>query len=180
MSLVEAEEPAAVDGVETPIVTAPPPLHRRVSVSLLFTLAILVGTVVTIYLVFPARQNVLLTEALAQHRSSSTTWELATPSVGEMRAWTRGLVGADAPVELLPTRIVGTRRTTLLDRPVAILRFDIADATVTALVQHARGLTPPEDRTSGDLRAITFRKGKYATVVVGPAATADRWSLPFR
>ncbi len=63
MNLVEAESIGPIEG-DTPLVTPPRPPHRRVSVSLLFTLTVLVGTVVAIYLRFPTRNTVLMEEAL--------------------------------------------------------------------------------------------------------------------
>jgi len=52
MKLVEAESTGPVEG-DAALVTPPRPPHRRVSVSLVFTLTVLVGTVVTIYAMFP-------------------------------------------------------------------------------------------------------------------------------
>ena len=60
MKLIEAESTGPVEGDEA-LVTPPRPPRRRVSVSLLFTLTVLIGTVVTIYAMFPARHNVLMT-----------------------------------------------------------------------------------------------------------------------
>jgi len=76
MKLVEAESTGPVEG-DAALVTPPRPPHRRVSVSLLFTLTVLIGTVVTIYAVFPARHNLLLTQAIARHREASSTWDLS-------------------------------------------------------------------------------------------------------
>lgn len=178
MKLVEAEEPAKLDGVDTPIVTPPRPPKRRVSVSLLFTISVLAGTVVLIYVVFPKRDNVLMTEAIARHRSPGN-WELASPSSLELRAWTRGLVGADAP-ELPVAKILGAARAEILDRPVAIARLELSNIELTVAMQHARGIGPNQHRVVGDLEAITVRHGKYALVVVGPAASVERWSSAFR
>ena len=103
MKLVEAEAPGPHDDEdegEAVVVTPPPPLHRRVSVSLLFTLTVLVGTVVAIYMVFPRRDNVLVTAAIAQHRQPPS-WDLAQPTAAELRAWAIGVVGKEVP---LPAR----------------------------------------------------------------------------
>ena len=89
MKLVEAEAEGPIEG-ETAIVTPPRPPHRRVSVSLLFTLTVLIGTVVAIYLMFPARHNVLLTEAIAQPPATEQAWDLdrrrACPSCARGRS----------------------------------------------------------------------------------------------
>src|SRR5215210_7768959 len=86
MKLVEPEAEGPIEG-EEPIVTAPRPPHRRVSVSFLFTLTVLIGTVVAIYVVFPARHNLILTEAIEQHRETEVQWDIAAPSAAELRLW---------------------------------------------------------------------------------------------
>jgi hypothetical protein len=174
MKLVEAESEGPVEGDDA-IVTPPRPPHRRVSVSLLFTLLVLTGTVVSIYTVFPARDNVLLTEAIEQHRSPPA-WDLTAPSPAELRAWAIGVVGKDAP---LPTvgDIIGAKRVDVHNRPAAVVRLKIGGDEVTYLVQHARGISPEHsERTDGDLFAIEWRHERFTSIAVGPAATRDRWA----
>ena len=96
MKLVEAESTGPVEGDDA-LVTPPRPPHRRVSVSLLFTLTVLIGTVVTIYAMFPARHNLLMTEALALHREPPA-WDLNAPSGDEARGWLIGVVGNNPPM----------------------------------------------------------------------------------
>ena len=43
----------------------------------LFTLSVLIGTVVAIYMVFPARHNVLLDRRRSPHHASRPAWDLA-------------------------------------------------------------------------------------------------------
>jgi hypothetical protein len=173
MKLVEAEATGPVEG-EDAIVTPPRPPHRRVSVSLLFTLSVLIGTVVTIYAVFPARDNVLVTEALAHHRDASVAWDLAAPSAVELRAWTIGVVGDGVPLPSVAA--VGARRLDVLNRSAAAIRFKVGSDEVTYLVQVARGLAPEHgERADGELRAVAWRRGPFSCVAVGPASSQAAW-----
>ena len=178
MSLVEAEEVGPVEG-DAPLVTPPRPPHRRVSVSLLFTLTVLIGTVVAIYLAFPNRHNVLLTEAIDRHREPPA-WELQAPSAGEVRAWVMGFAGKEPP--LPPTTTVkGASKIVVLDRDAALMRLALGEDEVTYLCQRARGMAPKySDRIEGDLRAYAWRRGPFTCVAVGPSATAERWHAAFR
>lgn len=181
MKLVEAEAVGPVEG-EDAIVTPPRPPHRRVSVSLVFTLAVLTGTVVAIYLAFPARDHTLLTEALSRSRDAEPSWDLAKPTAPELRAWAIGVAGKDAPLPRLDDpsiAIVGARQIEVLDRRTAVMRLDVAGEQVTYLVQHARGIAPERtERTDGDLRAIAWRSGPFAMAISGPLASR-RWLVAF-
>ena len=177
MKLVEAESEGPVEGDDA-IVTPPRPPHRRVSVSLVFTLLVLTGTVVSIYMVFPARDNVLLTEALDEHRSPPA-WDLTAPSPPELRAWAIGVVGKDAPIPATGD-VIGARRVDIHDRPAALLRIKIGSDDVTYLVQHARGISPDHsERTEGEVFAMEWVSGRFTCVAVGPSATRDRWAGAF-
>src|SRR5439155_12281079 len=129
-----------VDG-EAAIVTPPRPPHRRVSVSIMFTLTVLVGTVVAIYTVFTAHHNMLVTEAFARHRETSPAWDLVAPTAPELRAWTIGVVGKNVPLPAAG-QVIGARTIELNERPTAVIRFDVAGDPVTYVVQHARGIAP--------------------------------------
>jgi hypothetical protein len=181
MKLVEAEAEGPIEG-EDAVVTAPRPLHRRVSVSLLLTLAVLIGTVVAIYVVFPARHNLLLTDAIELHRDAHPPpWDLANPSEPVLRAWAGGLVGKDVPLPRGPLTAVGVREIMILDRRAALIELQIAGERVTYMVQHHRGMAPERaERVDGDLRAVAWRTGKYTCVAVGPAATSATWLPAFR
>ena len=151
MKLVEPEETGPVEG-EDPIVTPPRPPHRRVSVSLLFTLSVLIGTVVTIYTVFPARHGVLLTEAIERHRDASPPWDLVAPSPVELRAWAIGVAGKDVPLPPGDLPVIGARRLDILNRRAALVRVKVGGDEVSYLVQHARGIAAePGERTDGDV-----------------------------
>lgn len=184
MKLVEAESTGPVEG-DAALVTPPRPPHRRVSVSLVFTLTVLVGTVVTIYAMFPARHNLLLTEAIAHHREPGATWDLAAPSADALRAWMIGAVGKDAPLPGEGTRavagVIGARRLDILNRTAALIRVRIGDDEVTYLVQRARGIAPEDaERVDGALRALAWRSGRFTVVAVGPDATAAHWRAALR
>lgn len=184
MKLVEAESTGPVEGDDA-LVTPPRPPHRRVSVSLLFTLTVLVGTVVTIYAAFPARNNVLVTAALEYHRETNPTWDLAAPNPAELRAWLIGVVGKDVPLPgdgtAAAPAIIGARRLEILNRSAALIRVRVGDDDVTYLVQHARGIAPERsERSDGSLRAVAWRKGPFTIVAVGADATAASWRAAFR
>jgi len=179
MNLVEAEDVGPVEG-DAPLVTPPRPPHRRVSVSLLFTLTVLTGTVVAIYLAFPARHNVLLTEAIEQHHDAAATWDLPSPTPVEFRAWAIGLLGKDPPLPAASAKVVGARRIEIFDRGAAVIGLDIDGARVTYLVQRARGVAPQAaDRSDGGDVAIEWKKGPYACVAVGPEASVKSWRTAF-
>jgi hypothetical protein len=127
--------------------------------------------------VFPARHNVLLTEAIAQH-GHEQAWDLTSPTLPELRAWSIGVVGKDAPLpELAP---IGARDVEILDRRAALMRVSVGGEEVTYLVQHARALGPARaERVEGDLLAIAWRRGKFSCVVVGPKTSSDKWLAPF-
>jgi hypothetical protein len=141
VKLVEAESTGPVEG-DAALVTPPRPPHRRVSVSLVFTLTVLVGTVVTIYAMFPARHNLLMTEAIAHHRDPGAAWDLVTPSRDALRAWMIGAIGKDAPLPGAAAAVVGARQLNILNRAAALVRLRIGDDEVTYLVQRARGIAP--------------------------------------
>ena len=175
MKLVEAESTGPVEG-DAALITPPRPPHRRVSVSLLFTLTVLVGTVIAIYTTFPARHNVLVTEALARHRDANPTWDLAALNPTELRAWAFGVIGKDAPLPHDGAAVVGVRQLMILNRAAALIRLRAGDDDVTYLVQHARGIAPDHsEQVDGDLRAVAVHRGPFAIVVVGRDATAARW-----
>ena len=174
MKLVEAEATGPVEG-EEPIVTAPRPLHRRVSVSLLFTLTVLIGTVVTIYLVFDARHNVMLTEAIAQHLETDD-FELKSPSPEKLGTWGLGMFGERLPMPPSTIPIIGARRIEILNRRTAVIRLKIGDDEVTYLVQHAKGIVPEQtERKDGDIRAVQWLSGVFICAVAGPDASSKAW-----
>lgn len=172
MSLVEAESTGPIEGDDA-LVTPPRPPHRRVSVSLLFTLTVLIGTVVAIYVTFPTRNTVLMTEALQRHRDNSSIWDLTNPTSGELRAWAIGVVGKDPP---LPEVVLGARELEVLGHRAAVMRIPAAGENVTYLVQYTRVIAPEHaERTDGDLHAIAWRQGPFTCVAVGTESGSAVW-----
>lgn len=175
MSLVEAEAVGPIEGDE-PAVTPPRPPHRRVSVSLLFTLSVLTGLVVTIYTVLPNRRDEVVTETVRQHRAEVQTWDLEAPTATELHAWAIGVVGKGAPLPNETTPIVGARRIEILKRPAAVIRLKIGNEPITYLVQHSRGIAPKHvTRADGDLHAEAWRRGTFTIVAVGPQSSVRDW-----
>jgi hypothetical protein len=174
MHLVEAEAVGPIEG-DAPLVTPPRPPHRRVSVSFLFTLSILIGTVVAIYMLLPARHDLMVTEAIDHHRNSGS-WDLENPSAPELRGWAIGVVGKGVPLPPGTAHVIGARRLQILKRGAALIRLQLGTDEVTYLVAHARGIAPEHvKRDDGDLHAEEIRRGKFAIVGVGPAASSQTW-----
>jgi hypothetical protein len=173
MKLVEAESEGPVEGDDA-LITPPRPPHRRVSVSLVFTLSVLIGLVTTIYVVFPARHNVLATTALAYHREPQPAWDLQTPTASELRAWTIGVVGKDPPLPNLPA--IGARRIDILERHAALIRFTVGTDEVTYIVGHAARISPEHSElVDSELRVVVWPRGPFVCAGVGPDATAAKW-----
>ena len=174
MHLVEAEDVGPIEG-EEPVVLPPRPPHRRVSVSFVFTVSVLIGTVVAIYLLLPARHDLLVTETIAHHRDPGS-WDLEAPSPDALKGWAIAVVGKEAPLPADISHVIGARQLTILKRQAALIRLQIGDDQVTYLVQHARGIAPEHvSRDDGDLHAEQTKHGKFTVVGVGPAATQKAW-----
>jgi hypothetical protein len=171
MKLVEtdAEGPSA----EASMVTPPPPEKRRVSISLIFTVSVLVATVVTIYTVFPARDNELLTVALRSHRAPPA-WDLTHPDEAALRAWTLAAVGKRAPLPAgLPAE--GAALISILRRPTALVRYRLGAVDITYVLQRVHALSPPAaQRVVDGLRAVQWREGDWLVIGVGPEQD-DAW-----
>jgi hypothetical protein len=170
--LVEAEATGPIEG-EDAVVTPPRPPHRRVSVSLLFTLTVLIGTVVAIYVGFPPRHHVLMTEAVAQHREKDPAWDLVAPTPDQLRAFVVGAVGAKGVP--LPAEGVaeGARRIEVLKKSTAVIRYRLGDAPVTYVVQIAGSVGPDTTETEDDLRVVAWQTGRFRFVMVGAGSAPD-------
>lgn len=175
MHLVEPEEVGPIEG-DDPRITPPRPPHRRVSVSLLFTLSVLIGLVLTIYLALPARHNVLVTEAIERHHDEDVAWDLDAPSAAELRAWAIGVAGKGVPLPARTAKVVGARRLQILHRAAAVVRLEIGGERITYLVQNAHGIAPKHaEQHDGDLVAVAWRRGKFTCVAVGPGDSLAAW-----
>jgi hypothetical protein len=170
MKLVETDAEGPSD--EASVVTPPRPEKRRVSISLVFTVSVLVATVVTIYTVLPARNNELLTMALRSHRAPPP-WDLTRPDEAALRAWTVAAVGKRAPLPAgLPA--VGATLISILRRPTAIVRYRLGATDVTYVLQRVHALSPPAaQRVVQGLRAVQWREGDWLVIGVGPEQDAS-------
>ncbi len=182
MRLVEGEIEHAGDGSERDGPPTPPRLeHRRVYVSLFLTTVVLVVTVVTVYLVFPKRAGQLLDTALDVHANDCVdeSFDLVQPTVAELEAWSKGLVGANVAWPQLTgvdALLIGTCSLTVLHRKVAQLRLTVDSESVSLFVTRGRD-APPRTirRIRGDLFAVSYRRGRWTWVAVGPAADRNHW-----
>jgi hypothetical protein len=177
--LIETDEHRPDDEDPPVAVPRPPrPEHRRVYTSLLFTVAILAGTVVTIYLSFPARHHVLASTVVARHRAPAVAWELPAPTPAEVRAWMIGVVGGEAPPPpgLARMQVIGAESITVLGRRTALVRLHAGPDEITYSAARARGVAPRASRKDGDLRIFEWRRGPWALVAVGPDATTATWA----
>jgi hypothetical protein len=173
MKLVETELPHGDEEVaEVP--RPPRPERRRVYVSLALTLGVLAATVVAVYVAFPARNNELVTEALEAHRLPGP-FQLEQPTPAELKAWTVGVVGGSVPWPG-DLQVIGTWQISILRRPAALVRFSIDGDEVTLMAVRAWDAPPRKYRRhDGDELAVSWRRGPWTLVAVGPAARADRW-----
>jgi len=176
MKLVETDIPHGDE--EVPEVPRPPrPEHRRVYVSLAVTLTVLVTTVVAVYVAFPKRDNALLTAALDAHGRGGPL-QLESPTRDELNAWTVGVVGGEVPwpEEGEGRRVIGTWKVEVLRRPAAVVRYEVSGVPVTMVALRAWD-APPRTyrREDGDQLAVSWRRGPWTLVAVGPADDAARW-----
>jgi hypothetical protein len=182
VKLVDTDQVGPQEIEEAPPHPTPPrPEHRRVAVSFLFTLAVLVGTVVTVYTVFPARHNVVVTAALAEHRRTSQDWEIERPRPAELSSWAIGVLGGRPPLPEASSGIdvVGARAIDVLDRRAAVIGYRVGSADVTVVVQRAHDVPPRRvSRDDGDDRVESWRAKQWTIVVIGPTASAATWA-PF-
>jgi hypothetical protein len=177
MKLVETDIPHGDEEVaEVP--RPPRPEHRRVYVSLLVTMTVLVATVVAVYVAFPKRDNALLTSAVHAHRSGGP-FQLERPTPDQLKAWTVGVVGGDAPwpEPAEAAEVVGTWQIVVLRRPAALVRYQVGDVPVTVLATRTRDVPPRRYRRedNGQL-ARSWRTGPWTLIAVGPAESADDWT----
>jgi hypothetical protein len=179
MKLVEADaEGPQVAEDEAPRPTPPRPERRRVVVSLGLTVGVLLGTVVTIYAVFPARRNYMATAATEAHHETAT-WEVARPTADMLRVWALGALGTEPPLPPASADVVaiGARRVELLNRPAAVVRYQVGTSDVTLIIQRTRDPAARRvSRTENGDHVESWRKGKWSIAAVGPDATADDWA----
>ena len=174
MKLVDAD---VDDPVRAPPPPPPPRLDkRRVSMSMLFTVAVLVGCVVVVYTLFPSRHNQVADSALAAHRAGGP-WDLDAPDAIVLGAWAKGAVGGSPPVATgAGLTVIGARTISILRRPAAVIRYRIAGDEVTLVLQRARDLQSRVLHRDADRDHVeAWRRGSWTCVGVGPAGSVATW-----
>jgi hypothetical protein len=178
VKLIETDVPVAEDELEPP---APPPRpprpeHRRVAVSLILTVGVLVGTVVAVYLLVPERHNELMTRTVEAPREPGEL-ELEAPSPKELSAWSTGVVGRGVPWPVGDqVEIVGAHAIELLRRPVAIAHFRVAGRPVTVAAQRNReAVARTHRREHRGVYLVSWRRDKWTFVAAGPATDSAAW-----
>jgi hypothetical protein len=120
-------------------------MRRRPPISAVVTVTALVGTVIAVYAIFPRRDHELVSVATARHRDPGPLG-LERPTAEELR------------------------------RPVALVRYRFGDQAVTVLAQRARDAPPRTfSRRDGDDYAVSWRRGGFTFVAVGPADEIEAW-----
>lgn len=178
MKLVETDEDDPSAHPEPPVRPTPPrPEKRQAMASLLFTVAVLAGTVVAVFTIFPERHNEILESTIAAHRANEP-WDVAAPDDPTLVVWSRGVLGDAVPLPASGPDLVaiGGRDLTILGRRAALIRYKHGGGEVSYLVQRGRDIPRRrEHRKDGEHVADAWRNGEWTCVVVGPAATADAW-----
>jgi len=161
----EVEEPE-------PRPTPPRPPHRRVAVSALLTLTVLVATVVTVYMVFPKRDNQQISRAFEFHRDPGS-FDLPEPTREKLVIFALGVLGP-VPWPEASVAIEGVKADTIVGLPAVMVRYRIKGQAVSLVVQRARDAAPRRySRRSGELRAESWRVKRWTFVAVGPADNDD-------
>ncbi len=178
MKLIESDAVSPRDedpAVERPV--PPPPVRRRVSVSLLFSLSVLVGTVVAIYLIFPARDNVLVTESVRAHRLGPTEDALREPTFGELAAWSLGSMKRTVPWPQVSGASIGWARSIeVLNHQALAAHYQLPEGEVTVVIERARDAVPRRyTRTEEELLIDSWQSGRWTVVAVGRAEGSDVW-----
>jgi hypothetical protein len=148
--------------------------------SLVLTLAVLIGTVVAVYTMFPPRHNLLMTTALENHRQSEQSWQLQAPSATELDAWALGVLGrrVSLPHPGGDVAVVGARALEVVRRPTVLVRYQIGGVEITYVVQRAGILSSAYRRTDGPDAIVAWRSGPWLCIVIGPSDSAARWGPP--
>lgn len=180
MKLVDAE--ITKDGEDVPNVaaSAPRPARRRVYTSLLVTLTVLFGTVGVIYSIFPNRDNEALTTVIEAHlNSESEPLALEHPSGLEIRAWSLGIFGEPVPWPEVSATLVPQSASLikLFKRDMAIVRYEMDGQKVSVAFWRAHDAPPRiHRRTEDGLYAVSWRRKRFTTFAIGPAASNDLWT----
>ncbi len=180
MKLVDAEITQETEGA--PDIPRPPrPARRRVYTSLLVTLTVLIGTVAAIYIIFPNRNNELLTWAVGLHLDASEP-DLVSPTGTEIRAWSQGIFGEPVPwpevdAELVPTSATVVR---VFKRDLALVRYQLGGQAVSVAFWRARDAPPRVlRRTEDGLHVVSWRRKRFTCIAIGPDDSKATWMERF-
>jgi hypothetical protein len=183
VKLVETDADRPEDEAEPkPLVTPSVPEKRRAYASLIFTAVTLIGTVVTIYTVFPARTHESAKAALDAHHQQDPKFQLAAPGHSQLLAWATGVLDGEPPMPAdgADLRALGARALDIRHRPAAYVRYAMGLGgvayQVSFVVQHAED--SPADRSSrvdGPDDVESWTDGAWKCIAVGPAAQAPLW-----
>lgn len=178
MKLIDTDDADPAAHPEPPVRPMPPrPEKRQAMVSLLFTVTVLVGTVVAVFTIFPERHNEILTSTVTAHRKPEA-WDVVGPDAATLEVWSRGVLGEAPPLpapgpDLVP---IGAHDLDILGRRAAVIRYRLGGDEVTYSVQKARDIPKrSERRREGDEEVEGWRNGPWTCVAVGPAKSADVW-----
>lgn len=177
MKLVETDAERPEDDVEpAPHPTPPRPERRRAYASLLLTLLVLGGTIGTIFTVFPPVRSAVAVAA-AEHRADVAPWPLQAPRADALALWAEGALRSTVPLPEAPgLTALAARRVRVLERDGVLVRYRLAaGGEVTLLVVRAGRGVAGSGGPRGDELAVTWRRGPWQLVAVGPAAAADAW-----
>lgn len=177
MKLVETEFETSADDDDDVERTVPPrPERRRVYVSLIVTLSVLVATVVLIYAIFPKRDNELLDAAIDNYLDPGET-ELEHPTRAELDAWTVGVLGRGVPWPEIDAPVIDAHSFVIIRRKAAFVRYKIGGDLVSLAVTLVRSAPPRTHRRRRDgLYAVSWRRKRWTFVAVGPSDTSDHWA----
>jgi hypothetical protein len=180
MKLVDTDIHHREDDDERPVAMPPRPEHRRVYTSLLVTFGVLVATVAIVFLVFPKRNNEMLSLVFAAHERPDTL-ELTRPTHDELAAWSLGVIGRKVPWPDHPgLEVVGARALRIFRRPAALVRYRAGDDHVSLVALRPREAVRRKHWMQTEtLYGRTWRRGKVEFAIVGPLATRDRWRRSF-
>lgn len=181
MRLIETDRESPLDeGVGNVDTATPPrPEHRRVYVSLALTASVLIGTVVAIYAIFPERHNFLMTRSLEAHRDMPELRHVR-PGQDQLVAWGRDFF--DGPAPPWPevgagVEILGVTSISVFKRRTALVRYRVGEDEISLVVQRDSDVLPRRVhmRRDGDLHVVSWPRGPWTFVAVGPADRVDAW-----
>lgn len=181
MKLVESEFEHRTDEDDVERPSPPRPERRRVYVSLMVTMSVLIATVVLVYSLFPKRDNELLDAVIDAHLEPKSA-ELSNPGDAELDAWTVGMFGRAVPWPEpgsdIDAEVLEARSLEVLRRKIAVVRYRIGDDEVSLAATVARSAPPRTHRRTRDgVYGVSWRHGRWTFVAAGPERTADRWTV---